>query len=271
VYAVADRLRASQDEARAQRFSTESIHYKMWVNNNVYPPAVLPISYADFVEQRALPGATWRTVDAAVKQQISDFLPDTFPARFEGSYRFALPGEDKIVSVYRTDRGHLAIDGLGVASNLTTWLVTATEARKEIARAIATMWGNRYSAEARAKEQQEMARYEAEMNDTDGFAERLDPRFAARVRKTLQANMLVAAPEDRTEGHKADKVLMARRDFVRRAVRAGWTVREYGKFGRVLFSPATPGRSESFYDVQDLTKTGLDYAAYLIALSRGLE
>jgi len=101
---------------------------------------------------------------------------------------------------------------------------------------------------AAVEEQAQEAAAKAEREDTDGFAEQFPQVQRDRIRATLAGN------------RNTPKGVMSLRDFVRALVADGRVMSEWDS-ERVLQDPATEG----FYNAKDLTKTGLDYAAYLIA------
>ena len=101
---------------------------------------------------------------------------------------------------------------------------------------------------AAAEEEAQEAAAKAEREDTDGFAEQFPQVQRDRIRATLAGN------------RNTPKGVMSLRNFVRALVADGRVMSEWDG-ERVLQDPATEG----FYNAKDLTKTGLDYAAYLIA------
>lgn len=88
---------------------------------------------------------------------------------------------------------------------------------------------------------------EVEDDDTDGFAEQFTARERGRIRKTL------------FESQGFSGKISIRRDAIRRLVGEGWRVESTSKFGRVLQDPT----GQSLYTERDITKTAVDYAAYL--------
>jgi hypothetical protein len=83
--------------------------------------------------------------------------------------------------------------------------------------------------------------------DLSGFEETLDPKNKQRVINVLSKNV------------ERDGSLITRKELIESKVQDGWVISEF-KNKPVLEDPET----NSFLDTSDLTKTGIDYAEYLI-------
>lgn len=99
-----------------------------------------------------------------------------------------------------------------------------------------------------AQEEAAEAAAKAQREDTDGFAEQFPQVQRDRIRSTL------------AKSYNTPKGVMSLRDFVRQLVAEGRVVSEWDG-ERVLMDPKT----KDFQGQKQITKTGMDYAAYLIA------
>jgi hypothetical protein len=102
------------------------------------------------------------------------------------------------------------------------------------------------SASVAAKASAEKAAYE----ETYGFADQLSPRSRARAIAAL----------NKVQGF--NRKYMPRKEAILGFVKQGAKIDHEGRFGRVLRLP-----SGSFWTEKDLTKTGMDFAAYMISSS----
>jgi len=102
------------------------------------------------------------------------------------------------------------------------------------------------SASVAAKASAEKAAYE----ETYGFADQLSPRSRARAIAAL----------NKVQGFGGEYT--SRREAILGFVKQGAKIDHEGRFGRVLRMP-----SGSFWTEKDLTKTGMDFAAYMISSS----
>jgi hypothetical protein len=102
-----------------------------------------------------------------------------------------------------------------------------------------------------AAQEAESAALKAAHNETHGFAERLSPRSRARAIAAL----------NKLQGF--DGKYLPRREAILGFVKQGAKIDQQPPFGRVLRMP-----SGSFWTQKDLTKTGMDFASYMIASRR---
>jgi len=164
-----------------------------------------------------------------------------YPTRVGGNIMFAVQSdENKALAA----AGERTIGG-------DTLHATIEQARAEVDRLIikaeADAKSNAEWEARRAEEEAKAAAIRAEFEDVDGFADGLSPM---QKEKVLQALNTVV----RYKGE-----VVTRKAIVRAKVAEGWSMGADKEMGRVL------EQADAVLGTKQLTKTGLDYAAYLIS------
>ncbi|WP_313453315.1 defense against restriction DarA-related protein [Stutzerimonas nitrititolerans] len=161
-----------------------------------------------------------------------------YPVQMRDGMRWAVQTIDNLG---REQRGERQVGGDALLS-------TKEAAIAEADRQVLQMADIAKRAEELAAQEAEEAAAKAKLQDTDGFADQFSQVQRDRIRKTLSKN------------YNTSKGVMSLRDYVRVLVSEGRVISDWNG-ERVLEDPAT----EVGVGEKKLTKTGLDYAAFLIA------
>lgn len=163
---------------------------------------------------------------------------NVYPVKMADGMRWAVQTVDNLG---REQRGERQVGGDAL-------LTTEEEAIAQAQWQIQEMADAAARAKAAAEEQAEEDAAKADQADTDGFADQFPQVQRDRIRATLAKN------------YNTRKGVMSLRNYVRSLVSEGRVISEWNG-ERILKDP----ESEGFLAAKEITKTGLDYAAYLIS------